>query len=866
MSAHSSPTEKLRHLKICVLGAILLFALPGIFLLKWDHEAEENSGAYWILYVECHSDGRITEFESVAHLDSFLKNLCGHQSVLSPLSISSKPSELVDPETGRFDLNKAQADTGKLSNLNLVNPDAAAFRIFISPEDDSIAREPFPEELSEAFKSLSWIDRAPPESIWVPRAQREQLIIIPAVIVAFLLALRFALQSWRAALGAITTSAYTVIIVFGTMGWIDIPLNLLILAIPVSILAIGTSEDVHLISYAQRKRSQSRANGESALRTHRIAISCTAFTTAMGFAALLAGGHQEIQKFAIIGSISVALRFTFLRFLFPYICKTLPERELDNRRKFAQWLGDTIWKQNLVLSTRYRFLFICGVVCLVLSLILGILIQPSIVPHPLLRLNSVHMSTFAQHREAFGSQFIAEINISGLDSTLPTQDRLASIELVSRELQDRIPTISILSEVDFWRAAIQELDTESMKPWTEYSDAYLDQVSLLVTIPQMLNQPSKDNAAKVYLIGDDSQFTSESIGVIQTIALENGDQNISLEINPSLQDKIAQYSQFKHTLLYSTIITSTLICLLIGFIYLSSVAAITTLFCNLLPAAGVGIGICALGIPISPVTSLFVSLSLGVAVNDTLYLLSTYHEYIRSIPDRKAAVRQTLQAAAYPILISTITLSLAFLMLSFSEFREIASLGIIITLVLLSAMFCDLWVTPVLFLKVRIIPIWEQLSKEYMGVIHGKAPLFKNMPARHIRKFIYFGRIQKAPPETQIFTEDENGNTCILILSGTCIVSKRSIVGSVFVSRLRTGDIAGELSLEKGSKRSATITTEETVDYIEFDWEQLDSFRHQYPRAASYVFFNLSQIISRRLRGTLHDLAASSHPFTENAK
>ena len=644
--------------------------------------------------------------------------------------------------------------------------------------------------------------------------------------------------------------------------WLGIPLNLLVLAIPISILAIGTSEDIHLITHAQRTHPGQRSE---TLKQHRMATSCTAFTTAMGFAALVSGGHEQIGSFAIIGAAAVALRFLLLHLLFPYLCQLLPATESSEESRFSRWLGDAICKQNLRLSKRFNWLLGLGVLCLLLSMLLGFLIKPSVVPAPLLRDSTEEMQPYNDHAFSFGEEFLTRVHVSGLPRETQITQRLNALYQVHQKITDALPEVSLMSEWSFWQNVSAQIGEFSTEEILEKDSAFFDQLGLLFTLPEMLG-PDHVPGLPLILSCPVTDLNATSLNKLESIAVDFDGETLRLRFDADFEKTADQYNAFRKTLIYSTLITSSIIGLLIGLIYMSSIAAVTTLFCNLLPAAAVGIGVCALGIPVSPVTSLFVSLSLGVAVNDTLYLLSTYHRSIRSVSDRTEAVRSTLRSAAYPIFISTCTLSAAFLLLAFSDFREIAHLGIVITLVLLTAMFCDLWVTPVLFIKIRIIPIWELLSKEYMNVIRGRAPIFRGMPERYIRKFIYFGKIQKAQPNSDLFTEGEPGSTCIIILSGTCIVNKKSLVGHVFVSRLHAGDIAGELALETGSKRSATITTDSVVDYIEFDWDELSSFRKQHPKAASYVFFNLSQIISGRLRGTLDSLAASAHPFSTAEK
>jgi len=120
------------------------------------------------------------------------------------------------------------------------------------------------------------------------------------------------------------------------------------------------------------------------------------------------------------------------------------------------------------------------------------------------------------------------------------------------------------------------------------------------------------------------------------------------------------------------------------------------------------------GIPLSPVTVLAFSITLVIADDDTIQLLTRFRRRFEALPaelpaaDRhRQAMRAAHDEAGVPMLTSGLAVSAGFGLLLFSAFLGPARLGALIGVTLLAAAAADLFVTPVLvnrFLPLRAGP------------------------------------------------------------------------------------------------------------------------------------------------------------------
>jgi predicted RND superfamily exporter protein len=103
------------------------------------------------------------------------------------------------------------------------------------------------------------------------------------------------------------------------------------------------------------------------------------------------------------------------------------------------------------------------------------------------------------------------------------------------------------------------------------------------------------------------------------------------------------------------------------------------------------------GIDLNICTSTIASISIGIAVDDTIHYMLGYHEALQTGRTREAAILETLRAVGRPILIISVALSTGFLIVCLSNFDPVRHFGI-----LASGAFTDLFLLPALLVTLRV--------------------------------------------------------------------------------------------------------------------------------------------------------------------
>src|SRR5205807_1013105 len=114
-----------------------------------------------------------------------------------------------------------------------------------------------------------------------------------------------------------------------------------------------------------------------------------------------------------------------------------------------------------------------------------------------------------------------------------------------------------------------------------------------------------------------------------------------------------------------------------------------------------------LHIDVKPSTVIVFSITLVIADDDTIQYLSRFRLRYRQLDDagdanaHAGAAIGTLREIGLPMFITACAVSIGFLSLCFSQFLALANLGLLIGVSLMAAVFADLFISPVLIMKLK---------------------------------------------------------------------------------------------------------------------------------------------------------------------
>jgi predicted RND superfamily exporter protein len=128
--------------------------------------------------------------------------------------------------------------------------------------------------------------------------------------------------------------------------------------------------------------------------------------------------------------------------------------------------------------------------------------------------------------------------------------------------------------------------------------------------------------------------------------------------------------------------------------------ALVALVPNVLPVVMIFGAMGLLGIPLDAGTAFIGSLVLGVAVDDTIHLVSAFQAQARGLEPAEALERALGQVLP-PVVYSAVVISLSFGVFALSEFHFTRDMGLLMASVMLVCMLADLTLLPALLLRLK---------------------------------------------------------------------------------------------------------------------------------------------------------------------
>ena len=120
---------------------------------------------------------------------------------------------------------------------------------------------------------------------------------------------------------------------------------------------------------------------------------------------------------------------------------------------------------------------------------------------------------------------------------------------------------------------------------------------------------------------------------------------------------------------------------------------------NILPILFAGCILGFLGIPLEAGLSVVFAIVFGIAVDDTIHFLGKYKLGITQGLDKEASLEKTFAQTGRALVITTIILFFGFMVMLFSIHQPSITIGLIISVTLVTALILDLLLLPVLLRK-----------------------------------------------------------------------------------------------------------------------------------------------------------------------
>ncbi|MDA7816678.1 MMPL family transporter [Sulfurimonas sp.] len=678
-------------------------------------------------------------------------------------------------------------------------------------------------------------------------------------MLTLLLLLLLFLRTKVAVIIPLTTSLLSIIITFGVMGLLGVKINILSAMLPTMIIVLGSTEDTHMISaflnYIQTSAKESKdIIIKKMLKKTGIALLLTTITTVLGFASNIFSGIDLIKDFAITATFALGINGLITILLVPVFLHYFDFSSYNSSNSFAKYTNSIMKILTTVYAKHKKLVSLITLTLVALSIFLAKDLQVNNDPlsyfhsqHQLvldshkLHDNLAGMQTFYISFEGSQRNFFKEpknlrlleqtkkyiVSNKTFDSAISFTDHMS---LVNREMHDgkekfySVPETSNL--VDQYLLFFQRGDIE------KYINSSFSSANIVVrhniSNSQELNAAIKTLNTYLY-----SNFDTTNINI--QITSEN------ILINKAADDLLIGQLQSLSLLIL-------IVFIIMSLLFTSLKAGLVSLLPNTIPIIMTFGTMQLLNIPINPGTIMVAVIAFGIALDDTIHLMTHYNSEARKTSDNTLAINITVKSQLVPVITTSISLAIGFIVLSSSSFTVVSQFGLVAAIAMMYAMISDLLVTPIIINKVRLVNIWDLLSLNIKDELVKTCVLFNNMKNFEIKQVILLSRVKKLYQGEVLIQENDYGNSMYIILKGSVDVFK----DEKKIATLSTGEVVGEVGFIKNIKRTATVIANEDIEVLSLNSDDIKNSIRSYPKTSAKLNHNISIILGTRLADTLN--------------
>jgi hypothetical protein len=499
--------------------------------------------------------------------------------------------------------------------------------------------------------------------------------------------------------------------VAGLMGWtgqqIDLLNNMLI---PI-MFVVGMSDVIHLVTkYVQERKSGISAEEavRTTLREIGLATFLTSFTTAIGFASLGISRIPPIQILGLIAAIGVMLAWALTLVVIPLWLKTGHDRgQVKDHTSNSITLRRIVDRlENWVYRHPRRILLGFGLLSAA-SMALALMIpRDTFLLEDVGQNDPIRGSMEFFEKESFGVRpFEAGVTVKE-GYRLTDVQVLKLLEGLEKELDQSADFSPFLSPVSLITEAnyISGFRRESARKIPDTQEEVDELVSAMVLAGgagNALNQVMDTSFTYGRMSARLPDMSAYAFGTVtdrMNAYLKANDPNdlvdVSLTGNAVLTENNLRY--IRKNLLQGLGLALGAVGMLMGILFRSVRMAVISLIPNVVPllfTAGI-MGI--FGLPLTASSSIVFVVAFGIALDDTIHMLTRFRSELQRGTPKEEAIRITMRQTGEAMILTSVVLIAGFSLLTLSDFGATFNVGLLTSLTIAFALIADLLLLPVL--------------------------------------------------------------------------------------------------------------------------------------------------------------------------
>jgi hypothetical protein len=544
-------------------------------------------------------------------------------------------------------------------------------------------------------------------------------LLLALSLIVILLVFYLSFRAKRTMILPFTLSVIAIIWTFGTMVILGYKITLINIVTPCMVLTLGSSYSVHILSEYYAEYSRGIRKDLPFISTTKISktILFASLTTIAGFSSLLVSEIQGLKEFGLSVSIGIIycslLALTVIPIVLSYTSEPKEKQALVVKRGI---LTQFIKKISTIVLNHYIIFSVLFIVVL-----FGFLYTKDKVS-----VDTNYMAYFPESdriasdtqkiSKALGGDMPYQLELNapeGSDKYFLDSANLKKVydfETAVKESPDVLQNISFSSYVAHLNSLYTGVEEIPDKP------ALINLFSRIMTMlkpksPGLLGNTISDdaNTLQIYLQSYDSDNgdittvgSSAKLEKLMAFALPLLPEDVTITYKGTNPEAL----RFSNQLMKDQIKSQILAYLLV---FIISAIAFKSFFRGILTLIPVAIGIMsnyiimfALKIPFDMVTVSFASVAIGAGVDDAIHFLikySTLKERNPSIPT-KDLLHQTIIETGRPIMLTTFSIVLGMMMLTFGSYSPIKYFGLLMSTALLNSMLATILILPAVILLI----------------------------------------------------------------------------------------------------------------------------------------------------------------------
>lgn len=689
----------------------------------------------------------------------------------------------------------------------------------------------------------------------------DQRTIIPLSTVVLIVTLFLAVRTLQGVVIPVVTAVVSIVWSLGLMAVTGIPLTILTAIIPSLMLAIGFTEDVHMIS-EYHHRLEHGDDKLTALRTmlgeSAMPILVTTATTVLGFGSLITTDITMLIQFGYASAMALTANYVVTMLLLPPMLRwwavprrlrrvaLVDESPHGGIPRLMQRLGE--------FNLRWRVPILVAWGALTLASLAGWLT---------LRVNTDLISFFPERsairqrvadlsRSLAGGLAFYVVVDTGHDDGIKNPAVLRRIAGLQDHLAATGRVDKTVSVADYVRKMHREM--HGGDPAFETIPETSDQVAqyLLMLEGRELEKFVDFKAAAANIVVRHHLTGSGDLSAL----LRDIERHVARDFPPTvivratgeevLFNNASDYMAINELTSFSS--TFVIIGVIHALLFMSLKAGILSLIPNVVPILMLYGFMGLVGIPLNTSTAMIATVAIGIAVDDTVHHMVTYSRQLNELHDQRRAMFETLRIEGRPIIYVSIALAAGFLTLVASNFVATVYFGVLAAFVMLVAMLAELTLTPILMVSIPLLTVWDMVRLRMSGDVR-RAPLFAGLSRWEARKVVLLGGLHEYEAGAPVIVKGEIGTEMYMVVTGRIRVFDPLPDGRErTLTALGPGGVIGEIGVLTQQVRSASVVAEARSALLRLDLAALERVRKWSPYTSAKLFRNIARMLGERLR------------------